>query len=425
MTDNENETERGNEEDSSGLADKIKSKLSGSSKPRKRTQREVLQEALGLEPETIQTVEEKLFIARFIDYFSEELFDFMYRDKTLNNYKEQIREKVESFADASEASEEEKLLKQSFENKQIPEIIDQLQTKTEELANEKGWSTSVDKKIRNLSLITTIPVLAFLVINTILQFTGLPYLDFTFLLPVLCVFCFVPTLIKNYYAKKWYSFKDENKLALFERYRSDIMILKNFAGDVLKNVRSDLIQYKVPLELIKFILSSRDYETVDVIKKKSQKNVTQYLVNFKYPPDVGPFPIPESLTQMAEIPSEEVERNFVLLENINIQDGEIKEFIPTLKEKKAAKINTMLNNSEFSELKEDIESILPNYSPEMAIFCKCGEMVELKNYRKATWKDQFGFYLFEGKTCECGEKMYAISLMDANQEVPKELRDIF
>jgi len=422
MTDNENETRREDEEDSLGLADKIKSKVTGSSKPRKKTQREALQEALGLEENTIEKIEEKLFIARFIDYYSEEVFDFMHRGKTLENYKQQIKEKLESFG---QGSEEEKLLKQSFENKQVLEIIDQLQSNTEQLAAEKGWTTSVDKKIRNLSLITTIPMLAFLIINTILQFTGLFSIPFEFLLPVLCVFCFVPTLIKNYYAKKWYSFKDENKMALFERYRSDIMILKNFSGEVLENVRSNLIQHEVPLELIKFILSSSDYETVEVIRRKSQKNVTQYLVNFKYPPDVGPFPIPASLTQMAEKPPEDVERNFVVLENITVKNGVIKEFIPTLKENLATEINNMLNGCDFSSAPKDVDSILPNYSPEMAIFCKCGEMVEIENVRVAKWKGQFEFYLFEGKTCECGEKIYALSLKEARQDVPEELENIF
>jgi hypothetical protein len=396
--------------------------VTSSKKPQKKTQRQMLQEALGLEPETIQKIEEKLFIARFIDYFSEELFDFIYRDKSLNNYKEQIREKLESFG---HGTEEEKLLKRSFENKQILDIIEQLKTKTEELAAEKGWTTSVDKKIRNLSLITTIPMLAFLIINTILQVSGLPFLQFTFLLPVLCVFCFVPTLIKNYYAKKWYTFKDEQKMNLFEKQRSDIMILKNFAGEVLENVRSNLINLEVPLELIKFILSSRDYETVEVIKRKAQRNVTQYLVNFKYPPDVEPFPIPASLSEIAEKPPEGVEENFVVLENLNVENGQIREFIPTLKEKKATEINAMLNNCEFSEASDDIDTILPNYSPEMAIFCKCGEMVEIENVRVAKWKDQFEFYLFEGKTCECGEKIYALSLKEADQDVPRDLEGIF
>jgi hypothetical protein len=303
--------------------------------------------------------------------------------------------------------------------------MDQLQANTEKLAEERGWSTSVDKKIRNLSLIAMVPVLTFLVINTILGFTSLPHIDEFLVLPILCVFCFVPTLIKNYYAKKWYNFKDQNKLALFERYRSDIMILKEFAGDVLKNVRSNLVELEVPLELIKFILSSSDYETVEVIRRKTQQNVTQYLVNFKYPPDVGPFPIPASLSQMAQKPSEDVERNFVVLENINVENGQIKEFIPTLKEKFAPEINDMLNNCEFSEAPDDFDKILPNYSPEMAIFCKCGEMVEIENVRVANWKGQFEFYLFEGKTCECGEKIYGLSLKEKNQEVPRELGDIF
>ncbi len=51
------------------------------SKPVHKTQSEILQEALGLKPEDIQKVEKKLFIVRFLDYFSEEALDFIYKNK--------------------------------------------------------------------------------------------------------------------------------------------------------------------------------------------------------------------------------------------------------------------------------------------------------------------------------------------------------
>ena len=47
-----------------------------SARPARKTQGQIIQEALGLGPTDIQDVEKKLFIVRFLDYFSEETLDF-------------------------------------------------------------------------------------------------------------------------------------------------------------------------------------------------------------------------------------------------------------------------------------------------------------------------------------------------------------
>ncbi|MHA1292323.1 MAG: hypothetical protein ACTSQJ_06610, partial [Promethearchaeota archaeon] len=57
--------------------------------------------------------------------------------------------------------------------------------------------------------------------------------------------------------------------------------------------------------------------------------------------------------------------------------------------------------------------------------CLCGDIAEIINVQIATWKNQFKFYLFEGAICKCGEKIYALSLMDEEEEIPKELENIF
>ena len=68
---------------------------------------------------------------------------------------------------------------------------------------------------------------------------------------------------------------------------------------------------------------------------------------------------------------------------------------------------------------------MPNYSENMAIYCICGEIVEISNIQVCNWKYQFKFYLIEGKKCKCGESVYALSLMDETAEIPEELKDIF
>ena len=107
------------------------------------------------------------------------------------------------------------------------------------------------------------------------------------------------------------------------------------------------------------------------------------------------------------------------------KDGIVNNFVPTLKDNLAEKINDMLNNSEFNKAQNDFTAIIPNYSEKMAIFCICGEVVEINVVQICNWKNQFKFYLFEGEPCKCGETVYAISLMDESVEVPEELKDIF
>ena len=101
-------------------------------------------------------------------------------------------------------------------------------------------------------------------------------------------------------------------------------------------------------------------------------------------------------------------------------------FIPSLKDKLADKINQLLNDSEFTESPLKFTEIIPNYSEDMAIYCICGEITEISVINICNWKNKFKYYLFEGRQCQqCGDKIYAISLMDEDTEIPEELKEIF
>jgi hypothetical protein len=391
-------------------------------RPTRKTQGQIIQEALGLGPTDIQDVEKKLFIVRFLDYFSEETLDFIFKDSTLNQYVKQITTNIDDF---SQGREEDRILKQSFESKSIVEIVNKLKLKAEELALSKGIKTSMDKRLRKLTLIITLPLFAVIF--------GLAFLPINvfFLFPVLCIFCMLPQLIRGNVVKKWYAFKEQNKHEIYTNNREDVMILKNFAGELLDNIRSRLIELKVPLQLIKFVLHSRDYENLTLINQKNIRGSMQYFYTFDYPADVEPFPIPESLQQYQKplFPekkkAEKPEKNFIVLSEMKGKDGIINYFVPTLKDKFADKINDMLNESDFSKAPKDFKEIIPNYSEKMAIYCICGDIAEINTVQVCNWKDQFKFYLFEGALCNCGEAVYAISLMDESDEVPEELKDIF
>ncbi len=411
----ENEKEKTEEEVSS----EKKERKSKRKRPAKKTQGQMIQEVLGIKPEDIQDIEDKLFISRFLDYYVEETLDFIHKERNIEQY---IKRLTDTVSKLEMGNEEDKLLKFNFEEKKVLELIHRLKVNAEELALSKGITTSVDKRLRKLSLIITVPLLV-----AIIGLMFIPNLEIMFLFPLLCVFCMLPQLLRSSVLKKWMRFKEENKNEVYTQNRDDIMVLKSFVNDILNNIRTNLIELKVPLQLIKFGLYSRDYENLQLINQRMMRGVSQYYFIFDYPEGMEPFPIPESLQQYEQplFPEKKYEKNFIVLTEMKGIDGIIQTFVPSLKDKLAKEINQMLNDSEFSESPLNFKEIIPDYSKEMGIYCVCGELATITNVQICNWKNEFKYYLFQGKECKCGESIYAVSLMDEQAEIPEELKQIF
>ncbi|MFX0073498.1 MAG: hypothetical protein ACFFAO_20665 [Candidatus Hermodarchaeota archaeon] len=387
-------------------------------KPVRKTQAQLLQEALGLEPEDIQGIEKKLFIARFLDYFSEETFDFIYKDRSIEMHKNEINKFLEA-AKVSEI-EEDKLIEQSFNSKKIMDIILKLKSKAEDIAlNKGGIKEAVDKRLRKLRLIITLPIFGVLLILMFL-------IPIWYIFPLLCLFCIAPQLLQQQLLRKWYQFKEENKNDFYTNNRDDIMIIKGFNNELLENIRMRLLDMKVPLQIIKFILHSRDYSNLILENQKVVRGTNQFLFHFDYPEGMEPFPIPEALLQpqQPEV-KKEPEKNFIILTELKTENGKITNFIPVLKTTLANSINKILNECEFSSDTRKFKEIISNYPSEMVIYCICGEIANFDTVQICNWKNQLKFYLFESEECKCGERIYVLSLIDSNDEVPNELKDIF
>jgi len=419
MNENENEKIEGSEVREQPL------NRSRRARPVRKTQGQILQEALGLNPEDLKNIEAKLSVIKFLDYFSEETLDFIFKDRNVEQYITKISEKIEKFG---LGGEEDKLLKKGFEDKKIVETVERLKANVEELAISKGINKSVDKRLRNLSFMVSAPLLAIAVIFLILPYFGVP-VDTFIMFPLLCVFCMVPQLVKSSVVKKWKGFKEENRREIYTKNRDDFLVLKSYIGEVLANIRANLLEMEVPLELIKFSLFNRDYENLKIINQKKLRGLTEYYVSFEYPEGMEPFPIPETLRLQYEKPlfpeKQKDEKNFVVLTEMKGEDGVITSFVPSLKDKLAEKINQLLNDSEFTESPLKFTEIIPNYSEDTAIYCICGEIVEISVVNICNWKNKFKYYLFEGKQCQCGDQIYALSLMDSSEEIPEELKEIF
>jgi hypothetical protein len=397
------------------------------SRPVKKTQSQVLQETLGLNAEQVKTIEDKLSVVKFLDYISEEPLDFIFKDRAVFQYLKKIEEKIEVF---DKGGEEERFLKKKFEEGKILEVITKLKNKTEGIALKKGIKTSVDKRLKRLSLLITIPMLAIAVLFLVLPMTGLDISTY-FMLPILCVFCMAPQFVRGFVVKKWFRFKEESRNEIYTENRDNILIIKSFLGELLSNIRSGLIELNIPLDLIKFSLYNKDYENLNIINQRPLRGLVEYYVSFKYPEGMTPIPIPDQLREPSISPAIEEkeyskpEQNFIVLGEMKGKNGVITDFIPSLKDKHAVKINKMLSDSQFEQPNLTFKEIIPNYSENLGIYCICGDLAKIEVVNICNWKDQFRFYLFESESCKCGEQVYAISLMDENTEIPTELKDIF
>ncbi len=90
-----NENENKNSEQSEGIEEP--KKTSRRTRPTRKTQSQVLQEALGIKPDDLKDIEGKLAIIKFLDYFSEEALDFAFKERKLDQYVNNMVQKIAQF----------------------------------------------------------------------------------------------------------------------------------------------------------------------------------------------------------------------------------------------------------------------------------------------------------------------------------------
>ncbi len=388
--------------------------------PVKKTQGQLIQEALGLTPEDVAEIERKLSVINIVDFFSEETLEFAYKNRSIEMYKTNLTRDLDTLATCRE---ENKPLKESFQNKNVVNIFYDLKGKAEKLAASKGIKGPMEKKMKLASLLMLIPMLFIIILSFVLP-------DFFMIsLIFICAFCMVSQVIKGKIVKKWFDFKEQNKTQFYTDNRDEIMVLKSYITEVLTNLRMDLLARKFPLQLLKFRLYSKDYEGVKSLGQRRTRGATIYEVTLEYPPGVEPIPIPEILLPKQDVlaPAKEgkLEKNFVTLLELQAKSGIITKFVPALKTQLADKINEILNECEFEKVQKSFSEIIPSYEKDLAIYCPCGEVAKIENIQICTWQQSFKFYLFEGEPCKCGEVVYALSLMDDSTNVPESLKSIF
>ena len=285
-------------------------------KPIKKPQGQNLLESLGLTTKDQEEIEKKLFLVKYFDFISEQTFNLIYKTKFFEKYTKEFTERAETLGDYRE---EDKILKKGFKDKQIIEIIYRLKDRGEQIATKNGVTKPIEKRLQKLNLAIIIPIFGITIILMILQY-GLGIDLMLFVFPLLCVGCFAPNIIKGSLTRKMYNFQEEHKNELYTENREDLIVLKGYINEILENIRSSLLEKKVPLQVIKFQLLSGDYASIQVIKQQVMRGMTgqkQNLVCFDYPQGMEPIPIPEQWKQSTSVPGqkkiEKLERIFVLI----------------------------------------------------------------------------------------------------------------
>ncbi len=400
-----------------------KNESNNSKKPQKKPS---LFQSLGMTLEEQANIEGKLYIANYMDVFTEQTFNLIYKDKFLNKFQDKLKSLMEGF---ETTQEEDKLLKREYEEMRVPELLDRIKVNAEKIASEKGYKKNIEQKYRTMNYILMIPLIGLFIAFMIAQAFQVDIMMFT--LPIVCLFCLGPSWYRGNLLKKWAAFREENKNELYQANRDDIIVLKKFNNSLLENTRANLLEKNIPLEIVKFQLFSSDYDCLKVEASNTMRGRSGeavQVVSFEYPDGVDPIPIPQevlgSLGTTVQ-PRERSEKNFIVLSNVKIDNGMINEFVPTLKDYLSSDINRLLNECSFELVSENVKDIIPNYSPDNAIYCVCGELVEIRSVQMCNWKEQFNFYLFEGKECSCGEKVFALSVVDLKYDIPEEIKPIF
>lgn len=392
--------------------------------PAGRNQGRNLLQTVGLTLEEQLELEKKLQLIKYFDLFSEQTFNIIYKNQFMEK---KIVEFEEIIGRLGTIREEDKLLKQNYERKQIKDIILNLKNNAEKIALSKGYNKSFSKRYRNYNLYLNLPILAIFGVFTLLQFLGIDLMLFMF--PLICLLCCGPQILRGRIMKNWHEFKEQNKNQLYTENRDDLLILREYTNEILQNIRQVLIEKRIPLQIIKFQLLSNDYDNLKILGNYPIRNApgeTQYLVSFEYPPGMEPFPLPEGYNIPEKtVKSSKIEKNFIILTQLKAKDGVIYSFIPSLRDMLAPEINDTLNACQFNQAPLEFSSIIPEYPQKNAIYCPCGEIVQFSSTQICNWENIFKFYLFEGKPCECGEKIYVLSLMNDDDEIPDALRIIF
>ena len=93
--------------------------------------------------------------------------------------------------------------------------------------------------------------------------------------------------------KKWNVFKEKNKTILREKNNDDMENLHTFIQEIIDDVRDRLLANKLPLQLVNFVLFSKQYHNVKLVREQNINGTITCIYELEYPEGVTPFPFPK------------------------------------------------------------------------------------------------------------------------------------
>ncbi len=382
-----------------------------------------------------QHIEGELGLARFLDYTINEPFELIYQDKLLEKYKNQLIKPLFGGNSEEETKDGRHLhLKQDYEELEIEEKYQSTIKEAEKIAKEeKGIKKPYLMNVKNFSMGIIGAVFVVFLILMALDKSGTVQQLY---IPIALVMCFFPRIIQKIYLKKWVEIKEELENKLFESKKEDMEDIKIFIQYILDDIRERLLERKLPLQVINFMLLSQDYENVKIVSTQDMRNIKHYILQFKYPEGMQPFEVPDQVKEKMRMqagalsPEEEDDNDeFIVLKNpVFNQEGELVEYeVMHPKPITVEGIEELLNDSEFIDV-ERPELVIPNFDSNEKIKCECQEPIQFETMKtsETVFQDQrLEFYLLIGKKCKCGKNPFVVFISPGVPQTPDELVDIF
>jgi len=380
-------------------------------------------------------LEKELLVVRFLDWISEESFDFIFQQKIYDNY---ITNHTEQFLNVEKVDPTEKhrisRLREEYDRLGIKDAAFSIKGRSEEVARRNKIKGPYMKRFNIINIIIMAVLIGTIFLFYIPALEKYRLFSFLLILPV----CFLPNFLKNQLKKKWNEFKYLHREELQEEIYEEIGKIKTFIQLLLDDARDYMLQERFPLQILEFPLMSNDYLNLELIKENIQQEQIQYVFKFEYPSGVEPFetpsatrvggaglPTPISNMDLAEDNTNDL---FIIVKNPQYDKTGILQTksldYTELGYKPIAE--TLLENSNFDRI-EDPSSIIKDIDSFDKITCTCGESVKIGEIQKVKPRSHsdFHFYLMIGEKCtKCGSNPFVLVPLP-NMKVPPELADIF
>ncbi len=381
-----------------------------------------------------QQIERELGLARFLDYVVNEPFELIYQSALMDKYQSQLIEPI--FGDQTKEHEldgKHIQLKEDFTQLEIEKKYKSLIKKSEKIAEkEAGLKAPYLNKIKKLSLSIISVTFVALLIGMAVDNTGTIQ---SLYIPIALVLCFFPRLLQKIYLNKWTELKKELEKKLIEERKDELDDVKMFIQYILTDVRERLLENHLPLQVINFMLLSQDYENVKIVTTQNMRSRQHYILQFEYPEGMQPFEIPKQLVEKMgttgsnQVGTDDENDDFVILQNPKFdEEGAIISYeLVYPKPITIEGIEQLLDSVEFISVDKP-ELVIPNYTNNTEIKCRCGEPIRFSALKTAVSDitgERFEFYFGIGKKCKCGKNPFVLFTSPGNEKTPTELEDIF